>query len=178
MLYWEKILVFWGNQHFNCDRQSFHRQIWIQLTYSHFHVLYIFFYQEIHFFRCQSRPHFVLSQWNKILNKRKMCINQIQSQCLANLILNVLDTKLCDKVCQRRWFSTSSLVSSTSKADCHYITEILLKVALNTINQTKPNLNSEENFSHSGGQHIFSVYIFEVRIIAKKISIFFRIWGV
>jgi hypothetical protein len=108
-----------------------------------------------------------------------MCINQIQSQCLANLILNVLDTKLCDKVCQRlvtdRWFSTGSLVSSTSKADCHDITEILLKVALNTINQTKPNLNSEESFSHSGGQHIFSVYIFEVRIIAKKISIFFRI---
>ena len=104
-----------------------------------------------------------------------MCINQIQSQCLANLILNVLDTKLCDKVCQRRWFSTGSLVSSTSKADCHDIAEILLKVALNTINQTKPNLNSEENFSHSGGQHIFSVYIFEVRIIAKKISIFFRI---
>ena len=36
----------------------------------------------------------------------------------------VLDTTLCDK---------------SNKTDCHEITEILLKVALNTINQTKPN---------------------------------------
>ena len=141
-------------------------------------MCYTFFFTRKYIFSLSVSTTFFLSQWNKILNKRKMCINQIQSQCLANLILNVLDTKLCDKVCQRRWFSMGSLVSSTSKADCHDITEILLKVALNTINQTKPNLNSEENFSHSGGQHIFSVYIFEVRIIAKKISIFFRIWGV
>ena len=41
----------------------------------------------------------------------------------------VLNTTLCDKVC--RWFS---LVSPTNKTDCHDITEILLKVALNTIN--------------------------------------------
>ena len=51
----------------------------------------------------------------------------------------VLDTTLCDKVCQLlatgRWFSP---VSSTNKIDCHDITEILLKVALNTIKQTKP----------------------------------------
>jgi hypothetical protein len=51
----------------------------------------------------------------------------------------VLDTTLCDKVCQLlapcQWFS---LVSS-NKTDCHNITEILLKVALNPINQTKPN---------------------------------------
>jgi hypothetical protein len=35
-------------------------------------------------------------------------------------------------VCQ--WFSS---VSSTNKTDCHEITEILLKVALNTINPKK-----------------------------------------
>jgi len=44
-------------------------------------------------------------------------------------------TTLCDKVCQSLvtglWFSPSTLVSSTNKTD---ITEILLKVALNTIN--------------------------------------------
>jgi len=34
-----------------------------------------------------------------------------------------------------RWFSPSSPVSSTNKIDCHDITEIVLKVALNTINQ-------------------------------------------
>ena len=47
------------------------------------------------------------------------------------------DTTLCDKVCQRfatdRWFSPGTLVSSTNKTDGHDITEILLKVALNTI---------------------------------------------
>jgi hypothetical protein len=35
--------------------------------------------------------------------------------------------------------SLSAPVSSTNKTDCHDITGILLKVALNTINQTKPN---------------------------------------
>jgi len=30
------------------------------------------------------------------------------------------------------WFSQGTLVSSTNKTDCHDITEILLKVALNT----------------------------------------------
>jgi hypothetical protein len=50
----------------------------------------------------------------------------------------VLDTKLCDKVglwlATGQWFSPGTLVSSTNKTDCHDITEILLKVALNTIN--------------------------------------------
>ena len=55
----------------------------------------------------------------------------------------VLDTTLCDKVCQRlaagRWFSAGIPVSSTNKTVRHDITEILLNVALNTINQpTKP----------------------------------------
>jgi hypothetical protein len=44
------------------------------------------------------------------------------------------DTTLCDKVCQ--WFSPDIPVSSINKTVCHDITEILLKVALNTINQT------------------------------------------
>jgi hypothetical protein len=50
----------------------------------------------------------------------------------------VLDTTLFDKVCQ--WFATGRLfslgTSSTNKNDHHNISEILLKVALNTINQT------------------------------------------
>ena len=44
----------------------------------------------------------------------------------------VLDTILCDKVCQWLakgwWFSPFTLVSSTNKTDCHNITEKLLKV--------------------------------------------------
>jgi hypothetical protein len=35
-----------------------------------------------------------------------------------------------------RWFSPGAPFSSTNKTDCHNITEILLKVALKTINQT------------------------------------------
>ena len=50
---------------------------------------------------------------------------------------SILDTTLCDKVCQwvatRRWFSPGTPVSSTNKTDRHDITEILLKVELNTI---------------------------------------------
>jgi hypothetical protein len=71
----------------------------------------------------------------------------------------VIDTTLCDQVCQwlvtgqwfspgslvkfplsvcqwlvtGQWFSPGSLVSSINKTDHHDITEILLKVALNTI---------------------------------------------
>jgi len=50
----------------------------------------------------------------------------------------VLDTTLCDKVCQwlatGGWFSSGTPLSSTNKTDHHDITEILLEVVLNTIN--------------------------------------------
>ena len=61
----------------------------------------------------------------------------------------VLDTTLCDKVCQwlvtGRRFSQRIQVSSTNKTDSHYITEILLKVALSTIslNLTLRNIHIE-----------------------------------
>ena len=46
----------------------------------------------------------------------------------------------CDEVCQclatGRWFSPGAPVSSTNKTDGHDITEIFLKVVLNTIKQT------------------------------------------
>jgi hypothetical protein len=47
---------------------------------------------------------------------------------------DVLDTTLFDKVCQ--WFFLGTVVSSINKTDLHDITEILLKVGLNTITQT------------------------------------------
>jgi hypothetical protein len=71
----------------------------------------------------------------------------VQSVPITTKILNfeprswrgVLDTILCDKVRQRlatgQWYSS---VSPTNKTDRHDITEILLKVALRTINQIKP----------------------------------------
>ena len=55
------------------------------------------------------------------------------------LRLGVLDTTLCDKICQLlatgQWFSPGTPAFSTNKTDHHNITEIWLKVALNTINQ-------------------------------------------
>jgi hypothetical protein len=51
---------------------------------------------------------------------------------------------LYDKVYQclatGRWFSPGTPVSSTNKTDCHDIAEILLKVALITINLTNQNI--------------------------------------
>ena len=38
---------------------------------------------------------------------------------------------------KHRWFSPGTPVSSTNKADRHGIAEMLVKVAINTINQTK-----------------------------------------
>jgi len=73
--------------------------------------------------------------------------NYLCNQCLSLLKLlvriplrwGVLDTTFCDKTCQwlatGRWFSLDTMFSSTNKTDCHNITEILLRVTLNTINQ-------------------------------------------
>ena len=67
------------------------------------------------------------------------CLSPLQLQVHITLRQGVLDITLhvCDKVCQRlatgRWFSQGTLVSSTNKTDRHDLTEILLKVALNTI---------------------------------------------
>ena len=74
--------------------------------------------------------------------------NYMYNQCLSPLELwiriplrrGVLDTTLCDKVCQwlavGRLFSPGTSVSSTNKTDRHDITKILLKVALNIITLT------------------------------------------
>ena len=49
---------------------------------------------------------------------------------------DVLDITLCDNVCHwlaaGQWFSQCTPISSTNKTDCHDITEVLLKVAVNT----------------------------------------------
>jgi hypothetical protein len=49
-----------------------------------------------------------------------------------------------------RWFSPGTPVSSTTtKTGCHYIAEILLKVALNTKNQKKKSINVNKNFENT-----------------------------
>ena len=90
---------------------------------------------------------------NKIFKKAKNKINKQMINQIVHLsyllyqfwprsLRGVLDTTVCDKVCQ--WLPTDGLfspdtpVSSINKADRHDIAEILLKVELTTLNQTKP----------------------------------------
>jgi hypothetical protein len=59
-----------------------------------------------------------------------------------NISESYCDTTIGDQVCQwltsDLWFSLGTPVSSTNKTDRHDTTEILLKVALNTINHHQP----------------------------------------
>jgi hypothetical protein len=61
----------------------------------------------------------------------------------VNYKKGALDSAASDKAYQLlahgRWFSPGTPASSTTKIGCHDIAEILLKVALNTINQIKSN---------------------------------------
>jgi hypothetical protein len=58
-------------------------------------------------------------------NLEALTVNQVKSFKAQSLSVT----------CGRSVFSSGSPVSSTNKTDHHNITEILLKVALNTINQ-------------------------------------------
>jgi hypothetical protein len=86
-----------------------------------------------------NRPLWSYGSW--IYNYlRNQCLSPLTSWIWILLRRGVLDTTLCDKVSQWRaagqWFSLGTPVSSTNKTDCYNITEILLKVALNTITLT------------------------------------------
>ena len=71
---------------------------------------------------CVNCMHFIspLTLWGRIQHRR-----------------GVLDTTLCDNVCKwlatGRWLSPGTQVSSTNMTDSHDISEMLLKVAFNTI---------------------------------------------
>jgi hypothetical protein len=119
---------------------------------------------------CKSNCHMITATtappriWEIILLPKIKCLC---NQCLSPLMLWVRIsiraryTTLCDKVCQwlatGLWFSPGPTVSPTNKTDCHNITEILLKVVLNTINQTNKFLATKLNqcigiFSHKDPQ--------------------------
>jgi hypothetical protein len=52
---------------------------------------------------------------------------------MSNCVITSLLAMYVLELATVRWFSLGTLVSSTNKTDCHDITEILLKVALNTL---------------------------------------------
>ena len=61
--------------------------------------------------------------------------NYLCNQCLSPLMAG-------------QWFSPGTLVTSNNKTDCHDITEVVLKVALNTINsQIQCNLPNRKQFT-------------------------------
>ena len=76
--------------------------------------------------------------WRNLNHQSNVLLQSIE--CIQ--IHLCLDTKSCDNVCQwlasAQWFCPGTQVSSTNKTDHHDKTEILLKVAFNTINLTKP----------------------------------------
>ena len=108
-------------------------------------------------------------------------ITGICNQCLSPLMLWVRIsirarcTTLCDKVCQwlatGQWFSPGSPVSSTNKTDRHNITEIVLKVALNTIKQTKTNKHVYI--------HVIITYMYYLSLILNynRLSIVLIVYG-
>jgi hypothetical protein len=78
------------------------------------------------------------SYWCWIYNYLcNQCLSPLKLQVRTLFMVGVLDTTLCDKVCQwlaiSWWFSPGTPVSSTNKTHRHDIAEILLKAALNTI---------------------------------------------
>jgi hypothetical protein len=61
---------------------------------------------------------------------------KVASSNPAHSEVYLIQHKVCQWLATGRWFSPGTPVSSTNKTDRHDITEILLKMALNTINQT------------------------------------------
>ena len=87
---------------------------------------------------------------------------------------------LCDKVCQLlvtgQWFSQGTSVSYINKTDHHNITEILLRVALNTLNHLHLQhhelvwlLEQESNFIMKHVIHKSMLSFVEYKIIEIKI---------
>ena len=67
----------------------------------------------------------------------------------SRVLRGVLDTTLCDKVCQwlavDRWFSPGTPVSSANKTDCHDINEMLFVES--GVKYHNPNLNPKWTIS-------------------------------
>ena len=103
-------------------------------------------FQCVKFVTCTFTPISTSSGPSWLWSYDSWIYNYLCNQCLSPLMLwgrisiRARCTTLCDKVCQwiatGRWFSPGPPVSSINQTDLYDITEILLKVALNTIKQT------------------------------------------
>jgi hypothetical protein len=77
-------------------------------------------------------PYFAASGHNLYAKSGYVYLSQIRFAAASDKAYQLL--------AHGRWFSPGTPASSTTKAGRHEIAEILLKVALNTINQIKSNL--------------------------------------
>ena len=117
------------------------------------------------------------------------------NQCLLPLMwvrtsITARCTTLCDEVYQwlatGRWFSPGPPVSSTNKTDQHDITEILLKVALNTIKQTKNKniiiiiiiISMTNSYYTLFVKYIYFVFVFRIDFCQSLIISYFLILGI
>ena len=90
-------------------------------------------------FVCQSTvclTHISLSPTNTAWVRAQL--SKLQKGCTR---LAAASDKVYQLLAHGRWFSPGTPASSTTKTGRHDIGEILLKVALNTINQIKSNQN-------------------------------------
>ena len=106
-----------------------------KITLVFLHLLWILFLSEMGLTRLSWSWSYGSWIYNYLCN---WCLSPLM--LWVRLSLRVRSTTLCDKVCQ--WLATGRCiypgppVSSPDKTDRHDITEILLKVALNTITLT------------------------------------------
>ena len=88
----------------------------------------------------------------------------------------VLDTTLCDQVCRRLatglWFSRVTPVSSNNKTDDFSITELLLKVALNT-HHPNPQINVSSFKMTINNRIMFTCFHF-LNILFNKWNLFYQ----
>jgi hypothetical protein len=102
-------------------------------------------------FRHNSGLSWLWSYGNWIYNTIAYAISAYHHWCLwLRISIRARCTTLWDKVCQWFatfwWFSLGPLVSSTNTTDRHDITEIVLKVALDTIKQTNKQTNRKNSY--------------------------------
>jgi len=89
----------------------------------------------------------------------------------------------CQCVATGRWFSPGTRVSSTNKTDRHDITEILLKVTLNTINQAKLKLKvivfqiCSELPLHTFYATVYVIPAYFLAGLTVDVSVFFQVFG-
>jgi hypothetical protein len=92
--------------------------------------------------------------------RARLC--KLQKRCTR---LAAASDKVYQLLTHGRWFSPGTPVSSTTKTGCHYIAEILLKVALNTKIQKK-SINVNTNFENT----MIGLYMFRT-VYAKTVRV-------